>query len=96
MDARDALTRIYVSHHTSKKEWAGNVIARLRHLGFTIIHDSENHGPTLVRAVAGCDKMARIIGAKPGSSIYSALSGAAAAILAMEEQGRAALGGHHE
>lgn len=62
----------------------------------TIIHDSENHGPTLVRAVAECDKMARIIGAKPGSSIYSALSGAAAAILAMEEQGRAALGGHHE
>lgn len=50
MDAREALVQVYVSHHTSKNEWADNVIARLRRLGFTIIHRDENHGPTLERA----------------------------------------------
>lgn len=51
MDARRALAKaIYQEFEAAAYDDDGRIIATLSKLGFTILHDSQNHGPTVERA----------------------------------------------
>lgn len=50
MDARDIIADSACRQDWNKYETANYILQRLTAAGFTVIHDSENHGPTMDRA----------------------------------------------
>lgn len=88
MDARDIIAKTIKQHRASPDVAVTNwIICELEAAGYQIIHDSENHGPTLARAaeaVGNHNKTGREW--VPGSLWDSITQEAVGRIRAMEER----------